>query len=88
MQSLYAFKGSESDDLSKEKKFLLFSIDNMYNLYLLLISLVIEVQKRAEVSLYKKQKKHLATQDDKNPNRKFISNQILGLLKNNQALND
>lgn len=65
MQSIYAFKGSESDDLLKDQKFLLFSIDNMYNLYLLLLSLLIEVQNRAEDDLQKKQKKHLATQEDK-----------------------
>jgi len=86
MQTLYAFKGSESDDLTKNQKFLLFSIDNMYNLYLLLISLLIEVQKRAESDLQKKQKKHLATEEDKNPNRKFVSNQLLELLKNNLEL--
>ncbi|GAA4975792.1 transcription antitermination factor NusB [Algibacter aquimarinus] len=86
MQTLYAFKGGESDDLSKDQKFLLFSIDNMYNLYLLVISLLIEVQKRAEDDLQKKQKKHLATQEDKNPNRKFVENKLLILLKNNEAL--
>ena len=86
MQTMYAFKGGESDDFSKDQKFLLFSIDNMYNLYLLLISLLIEVQKRAENDLQKKQKKHLATQEDKDPNRKFINNQLLKLLKDNLQL--
>lgn len=88
MQTMYAFKGSESDDFSKDQKFLLFSIDNMYNLYLLLISLLIEVQKRAESNLEKKQKKHLATKEDKNPNRKFVNNQVLKLLKENIRLKD
>lgn len=88
MQTMYAFKGSESDDFTKDQKFLLFSIDNMYNLYLLLISLLIEVQKRAENDLQKKQKKHLATKEDKNPNRKFVDNQLLRLLSNNIDLQD
>ena len=88
MQTMYAFKGSESDDLSKDQKFLLFSIDNMYNLYLLLIDLLIEVQKRAENDLQKKQKKHLATKEDKDPNRKFVNNQLLKLLKDNIQLKD
>ncbi|WP_396601551.1 transcription antitermination factor NusB [Algibacter sp. R77976] len=88
MQTMYAFKGSESDDFSKDQKFLLFSIDNMYNLYLLLISLLIEVQKRAESDLQKKQKKHLATKEDKDPNRKFVNNQLLKLLKENLPLID
>ncbi|MEP3837049.1 MAG: transcription antitermination factor NusB [Algibacter sp.] len=88
MQTMYAFKGSESDDFSKDQKFLLYSIDNMYNLYLLLISLLIEVQKRAENDLKKKQNKHLATKEDKDPNRKFINNQILKSLKENLPLAD
>ena len=86
MQTLYAFKGSEGDDFTKNQKFLLFSIDNMYNLYLLIISLLLEVQKRAEVDLSKKQKKHLATQEDKDPNRKFVNNQLLQILKENNQL--
>ncbi len=88
MQTLYAFKGSESDDLSKDQKFLLFSIDNMFNLYLLIMSLLIEVQKRAENDLQKKQNKHLPTKEDKDPNRKFINNQLLKLLKSNTSLNE
>lgn len=86
MQTIYAFKGGESDDFSPNQKFLLFSIDNMYNLYLLLISLLIEVQKRAEEDLQKKQNKHLATAEDKNPNRKFVNNEVLLQLKENLQL--
>lgn len=88
MQTMYAFKGSESDDFAKDQKFLLFSIDNMYNLYLLLMSLLIEVQKRAENDLQKKQNKHLATKEDKDPNRKFVNNQLLKLLKENVQLKE
>ncbi|XMO85517.1 transcription antitermination factor NusB [Algibacter sp. AS12] len=88
MQTMYAFKGSESDDFSKDQKFLLFSIDNMYNLYLLLVSLLIEVQKRAESDLKKKQNKHLATKEDIDPNRKFVNNKILNLLRDNLPLAD
>lgn len=86
MQTMYAFKGGESDDFSKDQKFLLFSIDNMYNLYLLILSLLMEVQKRAENDLQKKQKKHLATKEDKDPNRKFVNNELLKLLADNFQL--
>ncbi|AUS04088.1 transcription antitermination factor NusB [Pseudotamlana carrageenivorans] len=88
MQTMYAFKGSESDDFSKDQKFLVYSIENMYNLYLLIISLLIEVQKRAEDDLQKKQNKHLATKEDKDPNRKFVNNELLKLLKDNIQLED
>lgn len=86
MQTIYAFKGSESDDLKKDEKFLLFSIDNMYNLYLLIMSLLLEVQKRASQDLENKQKKHLATSEDKNPNRKFVNNQLFQIIAQNETL--
>ncbi|MBJ6368306.1 transcription antitermination factor NusB [Snuella sp. CAU 1569] len=86
MQTIYAFKGGESDDFSKDQKFLLFSIDNMYSLYLLIISLLLEVQKRAESDLQKKQRKHLATKEDKDPNRKFVNNEVFKLLQDNIEL--
>lgn len=86
MQTLYAFDGSESDDLKKDEKFLLQSLENMYDLYLMQLSLLVEIQKRAEDHQEKLQKKHLATQEDKNPNKKFVNNQVLQLLKNNEVL--
>jgi len=83
MQTIYALKRNESDDFEKDERFLLKSLDDMYNLYLLLLSLLIEVQKQAEQYLIKSQQKHLATSEDKNPNNKFINNQVLTHLKNN-----
>ncbi|TBN19129.1 transcription antitermination factor NusB [Hyunsoonleella pacifica] len=86
MQTIYAFNGSESDDLKKDEKFLLFSIENMYNLYLLMIALLLEVKKRAAQNLENKQKKHLATSEDKNPNRKFVNNQVFQFIEQNETL--
>ena len=86
MQTLYAFDGSESDDFKKEEKFLLQSLEHMYDLYLMQLSLLIEIQKRAEDHQEKIQKKHLATQEEKNPNKKFVNNEILQMLKNNEPL--
>ncbi|MFL0353575.1 transcription antitermination factor NusB [Xanthomarina sp. GH4-25] len=88
MQTIYSFKGGESDSFDKEQKFLLHSLDNIYNLYLLLMSLLIEVQKRAEDHLEKSSKKHLATKEDKDPNKKLVNNQVLLMLKNNMLLQD
>ena len=88
MQIIYAFKGSESDDFKKDEAFLLKSIDSMLDLYYVLISLLIEVQKKAETHLQRSQLKHLATKEDKDPNRKFINNEVLLQLKNNTLLQD
>ena len=86
MQTLYAFDGSESDDFKNDEKFLILSLENMYDLYLMQLSLLIEIQKRAEDQQAKIQKKHLATQEEKNPNRKFVNNEVLQMLKNNEVL--
>jgi N utilization substance protein B len=88
MQIIYAFNGNESDDLQKNERFLLKSIDSMLDLYFILISLLIEVQKKAESHLDKSQKKHLATSEDKNPNKKFINNEVLLQLKNNALIKE
>jgi len=86
MQTIYAYNGGEKQDFGKDQKFLLYSIDNMYNLYLLILSMFIEIQKKAEDQLEKVQQKHLATKEDKNPNRKFADNTVLKMIVNNQLL--
>lgn len=88
MQVLYAFSGSESDDFSKDKKFLISSMESMYHLYILLISLLVEIQIKAEIYLVKNQNKHLATLEDKNPNKKFITNEVLQQLRGNTLLKE
>jgi N utilization substance protein B len=88
MQALYASQGSESDDIRVNEKFLLQSLNSMYDLYIAQLSLLLELQKKAEDHLEKSQKKHLATKDEKNPNLKFVNNEVLQLLKNNEALDD
>ena len=47
MQSLYAFNGTENDDLSKDEKFLLHSMDSMYDLYLCILALLTEIHKKS-----------------------------------------
>lgn len=88
MQIVYAFKGSESDNLKVNERFLMKSMDSMYDLYLLLLSLIIEVNYKAKDFIEKSQKKHLATQEDINPNLKFLNNEVLKLLRRNTALKD
>ena len=88
MQTIYAYKGGEGGNFKADQTFLLRSLDNMYNLYLLMLSLIIELQKRSQDHLTKTQKKHLATTEDKNPNSKFVKNEVLGLIHSNTLLKD
>ena len=86
MQSLYAFNHNENDKLAIEEKFLLKSMQEMYDLYLLQLSLITELRDYAETILEKSQNKHLATQEEKDPNRKFLNNAIFEILNTNESL--
>ncbi|MBQ4822796.1 transcription antitermination factor NusB [Aquimarina sp. MMG016] len=86
MQSLYSMRQTQSDNLDKEEKFLLYSIEQMYDLFLINLQLLIEIRKQAADFLTKSQKKYLATSEEKNPNTKFVNNAVLLLLENNLQL--
>lgn len=86
MQSIYAMHQHQSDNLDKEEKFLFQSIENTQNLYLLLLSALIEIKKKEEEYIDLASKKHLATREERNPNLKFINNKVLVLLSESEAL--
>ncbi|WP_333810049.1 transcription antitermination factor NusB [Flavobacterium sp.] len=86
MQSIYAMHQHQSDNLDKEEKFLFQSIENTQNLYLLLLSALIEIKRKEEEYIDLASKKHLATKEERNPNLKFINNKVLVLLSESEAL--
>jgi len=57
MQSIYALLQSKSDDLVREEKFIHFSIDRIYDLYILMLSLLVEVRDLAVLILIKNSSK-------------------------------
>ena len=86
MQSVYAMQHSNSDDLVKEEKFLKHSIQKMFDLYVLNLQLLVEVQKLARKKIELAKKKILATKEDLNPNTKFVNNRLLNLLTESVSL--
>ena len=86
MQSIYALHQSQSGDLEKEEKFLFYSLENIQDLYLVMISTLIELKKMEEVFLHKSSLKHLVTSDERNPNTKFIKNKVIQLLSESNHL--
>ncbi len=86
MQSIYAMHQNGSDSIEKEEKFLLYSIDNILDLYLIMVSSLIEIGKKEVVFLEKSSQKHLATPEERNPNKKFINNSIFEVLAENNSL--
>jgi N utilization substance protein B len=85
---MYAFKGTESDDLSKDEKFLHHSLDSMFDLYLSILGLLIALHKKSRDHNGKLQKKLLGTDSDKNPNTNFQDNQLLDLISSNKMLQE
>ena len=86
MQIIYAMHQSGSEDLEKEEKFLFSSMESIQDLYLIMISALIEIRKKEELFLDKASKKHLATPQDLKPNRKFIDNKVLQFLEANNSI--
>jgi len=86
MQSVYAVLQSKSDNLKKEEKFLLHSIQKAIDLYVLQMLLFVEVKNLAFEHLEIKKKKYLATAEDKNPNLKLIQNQVISAIENSSEL--
>ena len=80
MQSVYAMLQSHNDDIIREEKFLKHSILKMYDLYVLNIQLLVEVQKLAAKKIALSKKKILATKEDLNPNNKFLNNKVINTL--------
>lgn len=88
LQSIYAFNHTEHADLEKQEKFLLYSLDQMHDLYVLLLQSMVALRDHAEIFLLKSQQKHLATALEKNPSRRFVDNQAVSLLAENTYLQD
>lgn len=88
MQSLYAFHQSENKNFSTEEKFLQKSMLEMYDLFLLMLKMIPEIKSYSENYLEKSQKKFLPTQEEMDPNKKFIDNRVIKILEENQHLQD
>ncbi len=86
MQSLYSMIKSHDDNIVKEEKFIKFSIKKMYDLYVLLLQLLVEVQQLAEQRQEISKKKHLATKEDLSPKRKFVENRLIKKIAESTSL--
>ncbi|SCY95783.1 transcription antitermination factor NusB [Flavobacterium caeni] len=86
MQSIYAMHQKHADSLEKEEKFLLMSIENIQDLYLTMLSAMIEIRQKEIEFLEKSAQKFTATPEEKNPNKKFVDNAVLELLSQSESI--
>jgi N utilization substance protein B len=88
MQSLYAFHQGSKESMQAEEKFLKKSTEDMYHLFLLNLELLVSVRNQAEEYYNIVKKKFLATEEEKNPNKKFINNLLLKRIAQSNALSE
>ncbi len=88
IKALYAHFKSESDSLVGSEKNLLMSADKTYQLYQLLLSLIVNIRQYAEHRIELGRKKHLPTDEERNPNLKFVNNRLIARLAGSDKLFD
>ncbi len=83
MQSVYAFD-SGNHDLQEGDKSLMKSLDEVFVLYVHMLSLLLEVVEMSRRDIELKKVKRLASEDDLNPNLRFAQNGAALTLENNK----
>lgn len=83
MQAVYAFDSANSD-LNAGEKLLNKSLDDVYSLYIHMLSLLLEVVSYERKSLELKMEKRLATAEDLNPNSRFAENKAARIISENK----
>ncbi|TNF24316.1 MAG: transcription antitermination factor NusB [Bacteroidetes bacterium] len=86
MQALFAYQRSEGAELAVGEKLLKQSLDKIYDLYIHHLSLLVEIHTFAARQIEDGKSKLMPTQEDLNPNMRFVHNRVLLQLKDNPQL--
>ena len=86
LQSIYAYYQSKSSNLPLAERQLLEGVDDLYKLFVYQLSFWVEVKRFAERRIEENKLKHFPTEEDLNPNMKFVNNRILKTLDDNKHL--
>lgn len=86
LQILYAFYQTEEAEFHKSETELMKSLDKMYELYLYFLLIFEELHDFAAYRIDERKEKTRATDEDLNPNTKFIDNRVITLLRTNEEL--
>lgn len=88
LQALYAFSQSNNDNLVAGEKELLHSVDKMYDMYIYFLLMFEEFPRFAAQRIEEAKRKRIPTQEDLNPNMKFVDNAFIKQLSVNKALKE
>ncbi len=84
--ALYAYIFSNNKELDKGERELMFSLKKVYELYVTLLSVFDEIKKLSEEKIENAKKKLRPSEDDLNPNMKFVHNKAFSMLNQNSQL--
>ncbi|HMM12774.1 MAG TPA: transcription antitermination factor NusB [Bacteroidales bacterium] len=84
LQALYAWFQSGSTSLDQGDKQLILSINKLYELFIHQLSFLTELVRYAERRMEDNKKKLLPTDDDLNPNTRFLHNRVIAAIHNNR----
>ena len=88
MQSLYSYFSVKEDNMPVAERAMLKHIKEVVELNLVIISLLIELVKYADNFYEEGKKKYLPSAEDLNPNRRFVDNKLIALIREDSALMD
>lgn len=88
IQIVYAYYQNGSKNLDAAEKELLFSLSKAYDLYNYLLLLMVAVTDYAEKRIENKRSHKILTEEDKNPNMRFVQNAFAVQLASNKMLLD
>ena len=86
MQTLYSYFSNPQNDLKIYEKVLLKDIYSISNLHVIIFSFLLELYKFAQGFLEDNKFKYIPTEEDLNPNTKFINNRVFSILIEDKEL--
>src|SRR5574344_3109709 len=87
VQMMYAYYQSGNKDLVKAEKEFFFSLEKAYELYHYLLQLILAVTQYGQQRIDTARNKYLPSDEERNPNTRFIDNRFAAQLAENKALN-
>ena len=88
IQILYSFYKGDGKSIPAAEKELFFSIERTYDLYYHLLLLSVEITQYAASRIDNKRNKLRPTEEDLNPNTRFIDNKFVQQLSQNVQFNE
>jgi len=84
LQAVYAFFQNGNTELSKGEKQLLTSVEKIHELFVYQLSFLIEIRDFAENRIVESKKKFFPTEEDLDPNMRFVENRVLKQIEENR----